>query len=157
MRDKDVRIQELLEANNRYQQMYRDARQPPKLKFIRQKMILRQDLQANLDKIYIFGDNGERQGMAGQAAAMRHEPNAHGIATKPMLSDVMDDKKPSHWNLVLGDIHELEIRIWRERPIAIIIPEDGIGTGLAQMDKVAPRMFERMNSELALLEEKYGY
>ena len=47
-----------------------------------QKWIERSDLQNNPEDVYIFGDNYARQGLCGQAKAMRGEPNALGIATK---------------------------------------------------------------------------
>lgn len=49
---------------------------------IYQKMIFRKDLKTNPDKLYVFGDNVERQGLRGQAAEMRGEPNAIGFPTK---------------------------------------------------------------------------
>ena len=54
---------------------------------IYQDWITRQDLLDNPDRIYLFGDNVQRQGFGGQAKEMRGEPNAIGIITK---------KKPEH-------------------------------------------------------------
>ena len=44
----------------------------------RQTWITRDDLRANRDLIYVFGDNVERAGRRGLAREMRGEPNAHG-------------------------------------------------------------------------------
>ena len=44
--------------------------------------ITREIVQANPDKIFLFGDNLLRVGLGGQAGATRGEPNAVGIPTK---------------------------------------------------------------------------
>lgn len=150
------RVNDLLDCNNRYQSLYRELKQKPKVTFVKQKIITRRDCQTNLDKLYLFGDNGNRIGYGGQAGEMRDEPNAHGIATKPLLTEFMKDVRPSHWSLMLGDIRTLEIRLWAERPKFVVIPEDGLGTGLAELPWRAPRIFERLNHELAELEKTYG-
>lgn len=46
------------------------------------RFITREMVRANRDKLFLFGDNLERRGYGGQAAAMRGEPNAIGIPTK---------------------------------------------------------------------------
>lgn len=48
----------------------------------RMRHISRAYVRANRDKLFLFGDNLERRGFGGQAAAMRAEPNAVGIPTK---------------------------------------------------------------------------
>ncbi|SDK47143.1 hypothetical protein [Bradyrhizobium ottawaense] len=47
-----------------------------------QNWITRNDLLDNRDKMYVFGDNVQRTGFAGQAKEMRGEPNAIGVVTK---------------------------------------------------------------------------
>lgn len=47
---------------------------------IRQTWITRDDLRANRDIIYVFGDNVAREGVRGLARQMRNEPNAHAIS-----------------------------------------------------------------------------
>ncbi len=44
--------------------------------------ITRDMVRAEPDARFVFGDNVEREGFGGQAAAMRGEPNAIGVATK---------------------------------------------------------------------------
>lgn len=46
------------------------------------QIITRETVRKNPDKIFIFGDNYERVGNGGQAAACRDEPNTIGLATK---------------------------------------------------------------------------
>ena len=53
-----------------------------KHKVERRQFITREYVRANRDKLFLFGDNLERRGFGGQAAAMRREPNAIGIPTK---------------------------------------------------------------------------
>ena len=53
----------------------------PKFKVEQQNRYSVQDVRANPDKIFVFGDNSIRQGTGGQAQ-IRHEPNAVGIMTK---------------------------------------------------------------------------
>ena len=97
---------------------------------IRQHRIYRQDLRANPNLIYVFGDNVERVGLGGQAKEMRGEPNAHGIATlwapgRPFDAIDVDEAK----KIIIQDFVKLE-----NRPgTTIVWPSDGIGTGLANM------------------------
>lgn len=47
---------------------------------IQQTWITREDLRANPDIIYVYGDNAAREGQRGLARQMRHEPNAHAVS-----------------------------------------------------------------------------
>jgi len=47
---------------------------------IQQTWITREDLRANPDVIYVYGDNAAREGQRGLARQMRHEPNAHAVS-----------------------------------------------------------------------------
>lgn len=47
---------------------------------IKQSWITREDLRANPDLVYVYGDNAAREGQRGLARQMRHEPNAHAIS-----------------------------------------------------------------------------
>ena len=49
---------------------------------IRVAHVTRAMLRARPDTPFVFGDNMQRRGYGGQAAAMRGEPNAVGIPTK---------------------------------------------------------------------------
>ncbi len=55
-----------------------------------QDHIERADLRRHPGRRYLFGDNEQRAGSAGQAAACRGEPNAIGIATKRSPSRTSD-------------------------------------------------------------------
>jgi hypothetical protein len=117
----------------------------------KQKMIYRTDLQANPATLYLFGDNEERRGLGGQAIEMRGEPNAVGVRTKrrPRLKDddfwtdktfenncrlIEEDLAPVRQHLAAGGV--------------VIIPEDGIGTGLAQLLERAPLTYAFLQNAL---------
>lgn len=124
-----------------------------------QKIIKRDDLLRNHDPehstsnvLYVFGDNVKRVGLGGQAAAMRHEPNAVGVATKYSPSEpfgeephqiaaqkriIDEDMKPLFRHVRLGGI--------------VVWPADGIGTGLAGLDRYAPSTLEHIQNKLAAL------
>ena len=107
-----------------------------------QHRIYRQDLQNNPDLMYLFGDNLDRTGLGGQAAEMRGEPNAIGVATKKFPSmrpdsfftdetytenvkTFLDDLMPAIQHIMEGGI--------------LVIPSDGLGTGLSKLHESAPR------------------
>lgn len=52
----------------------------PPVQIIRQTWITRDDLNANRDLIFVFGDNAAREGQRGLARQMRGAPNAHAIS-----------------------------------------------------------------------------
>lgn len=116
---------------------------------IRQSRIYRADLQANPKVLYIFGDNEERFGLGGQAGEMRGEPNAHGIATlvAPALywNDTGDERQCRVLDSDFGLVFEA-LKAGR----TVVFPLDGIGTGIAALEKKAPVTFAYL---LSLVEE----
>ena len=120
---------------------------------IYQKHIRREDLRANKMFAYIFGDNLMRQGRGGQAAEMRGEPNAFGIATKKR-----PDMQPSAFFTdeefelllpkILDDIEKVKDLLTSRAYTALVMPIDGIGTGYAQMQTRAPKLFNYMSFEI---------
>lgn len=124
---------------------------------IRQKLILREDLKNNPTILYIFGDNLERKGYGGQAKEMRGELNSFGIATKRKAAhgyadcyfyDSEEDAKEA----VKQDFQKLrsEIELFKSWKLlrGIIIPSDGIGTGLAKLKTNAPELLSYINCKL---------
>lgn len=122
----------------------------------RSKFITREYVRSNPDKLFLFGDNLERRGFGGQAAAMRGEPHAIGIPTKKSPSNTEgaffnDDE----FELNKAAIDEAFARVQTaitEANQTIVIPADGLGTGRAQLDKRAPRTFAYLQQRLAELE-----
>lgn len=106
-----------------------------------QKHISREDCKNNPLKTYVFGDNEWRKGMGGQAKAMRGEPNAIGVRTKAKPSQEPD----SFWSdetleenvmKVNADFIEIIFRLKQGR--TVVFPEDGLGTGLSELQKRGP-------------------
>lgn len=119
-----------------------------------QKWIERDDLQRNPSVKYLFGDNLMRCGLGGQAKAMRGEQNAIGIATKRSpgmrhddffydgdydeLVHIIDlDFAPAKLHVALGEV--------------LIIPTDGLGTGLSKLPEHAPRVLAYIDSHITTL------
>lgn len=111
------------------------------------KFILRTALQSNPDDLYVFGDNVQRVGMGGQAAYMRGEPNAVGVATKWTPSN---DPTAFFYDSQIDQIRHIWLKD-TERLIqhllesgTVVWPEDGIGTGLSAVPRYAPKVWEWM-------------
>lgn len=107
-----------------------------------QQIITRDDLRNNPDVYYLFGDNEQRFGLKGQAAAMRGEHNAIGIRTKraPRRSpDAFwsDDNYAENVKMLEEDFAIVLDMLSRGH--TIVIPSDGIGTGLSNLSKYAPQ------------------
>ena len=120
-----------------------------------QKFITRQDLRNNPDKQYLFGDNLKKYGMGGQARHMRGEPNAFGIPTKKAPMEFLD----SYFTDVELDLNKKAIdEAFAKLDFSkdIIIPEAGLGTGLAELDKRAPLTFMYLQRKIKELEQ-IGY
>ena len=104
------------------------------------------DVRANQDKIYIFGDNTEGWGKGGQAI-IRDEPNAFGISTKDSPNQFMsDDNFEANKARIDADIAAIKAD---GRPI--VFPEDGIGTGRADLKNKAPQTYEYLMGEIEKL------
>ena len=120
----------------------------------RQKMIFRQDLQQNPTTLYLFEDNEERCGLGGQAIQMRGEPNAVGVRTKrrPRLQETdfwTDETYATNCRLITEDLAPVQQHLAAGG--AVVMPEDGLGTGLAQLAERAPRTFAFLQAALASL------
>ena len=118
----------------------------------RPKYISRQDVRSKPDKLFLFGDNDKREGLGGQAKAMRGEPNAVGIRTK--ASPSMNEG--SFWS---DAAYEENIRKIDEDFKAVfefeglvVIPKAGLGTGLSKLDTLAPKTLAHIEMRIAELE-----
>lgn len=123
---------------------------------IYQCRIDRLDLQNNPGVMYLFGDNDQRKGLGGQAKEMRGEQNAVGIRTKKAPHRGKDaywtdlelsentDKIISDMLPVVGHLNSGGV---------VVIPSDGLGTGLSMMQETCPLSFEYLQKALKALEE----
>lgn len=122
---------------------------------IYQKFITRQDLQANPNSLYIFGDNAQRRGLRGQAAEMRGEPNAVGIPTK-WYPSMKEDAffKDSQIELIKTFLVPIYMALIDElrKGVTVVWPEDNIGTGLSRLPQRAPILWEHMERSRKYLE-----
>lgn len=108
---------------------------------------------SNPTKLYVFGDNLMRIGNGGQAS-IRPAKNTYGIATKRLPS--MNDNaffadREDEAEALLNDIHGLLEEFYQEGYETIVLPHDGLGTGLAKMPQTSPRLYDWLNETLSLL------
>lgn len=108
---------------------------------VRVDWIVRQDLRERPEWFFVFGDNVQRRGLGGQAKEMRGEPNAIGVATKwsPSMSPsaFFDDTVECH-DIVNADLAKVKAKL--DAGKVVIVPTDGIGTGLSRLPQVAPNL-----------------
>jgi hypothetical protein len=121
------------------------------VQIIYQKIIYREDLQANPDVFYIFGDNDQRKGFGGQAKEMRGEPNAIGIRTKKspdmqLASFYSDDEYAENCRKILEDL-EIITELLDDGQI-VVFPLDGIGIGLSDMSNKCPKTFKFLQTKI---------
>ena len=113
--------------------------------------ILRKDLQKEPHKLFVFGDNMARVGYGGQARECRDEPNAVGIPTKwaPGMAE-KDFFKDKDLPKIKGTLDAEFDRLWKhvQDGHAIVLPQDGIGTGLAELPKRAPVIYAYIQKRL---------
>lgn len=122
---------------------------------ILQSRIYRTDLQANPHILYVFGDNQVRRGLGGQAAEMRGEPNAVGIATLAAPGLFWSDADRSdNCATIAADMAPLFEALGAYR--TIVFPLDGVGTGLADLANRAPQTFAYLQSRIAELKTLGG-
>ena len=138
---------------------------------IRQKFISREDIKNNPDILYVFGDNLVREGIGGQAKEMRGETNSFGVATKrsptynpeDFLYDTDDDiidildnefnslgvelKKTVDITCNSGPAGVVSVNKWK----AVVVPLDGIGTGIANLHNNAPAALKYIENRICEL------
>lgn len=105
--------------------------------------------------IFVYGDNNERVGNAGQAI-IRHCENAMGIRTKvtPGVRDFdyftdEDFDKYSKW--IDEDIEAIKQLYHIGNYTGIVFPKNGLGTGLAELPFRAPKLFSYLNDRLDMV------
>ena len=115
--------------------------------------ITRKMLQTEPDVLFVFGDNFLERGLGGQARAMRGEPNAVGIPTKrkPTMKEdaFLTDADSFEW---ARRSDKALRRLFLHKGL-IVWPTNGIGTGLAQLEKRAP-MISKAIGKLQLVLSK---
>lgn len=125
---------------------------------IKQHKITREDIRSNPDVCYIFGDNLQRIGYGGQAKEMRGEANSVGIATKRGIThkfpdDYFFDGQPDVMGIIDEEFRRLIREIFQRKYKAVILPADGIGTGLARLPELAPNLLQYIMTWLQRIEQ----
>ena len=97
------------------------------------------------DALVVFGDNLEGRGKGGQAA-IRDEPNAVGIPTKrsPSMSEdafFSDNDEDMHLFRASAALPLSLLAAHLRAGGIIVLPEDGLGTGRAQLEQRSPRIW----------------
>lgn len=126
-----------------------------------QRRIHRDDLRLHPSWYYLFGDNMQEEGYGGQAREMRGEPNAIGVPTKhaPSMAEhaFFTDgvnctaKVQARWGDIFARIESL-----LHAGAIVVIPTDGLGTGLSQLPQRAPRLYQCLANKIVEWETRYG-
>lgn len=130
-------------------------------KIIRRKIIKRADVRRERNTIFVFGDNMTRQGLGGQAREMRGEFNAIGIPTKWRPGRMQSDYfKDSDWDYI-GIRISIQaafkaLESYLSAGFNVIIPADGLGTGLSELPLRAPKIHSEIERMIAKLENQFG-
>lgn len=115
-------------------------------------------VSADPSTLYIFGDNDIKRGKRGQAV-IRDLENAIGIPTKklPTLQPnafYSDKDFILHTENIKKSMDQVIEKFKSGKFTAIALPSDGLGTGLAQLDQKAPRVFSFLQVELERLKNE---
>lgn len=109
--------------------------------------------QTTKDVIFLFGDNDERTGRGGQAKVMRDYQNdrAIGIRTKKAPNNdessfYTDDEYEENIKKIGEDLMKVYRKVMEGK--TIVIPSDGIGTGLSDLPNRAPKTFQYLRKKL---------
>jgi len=121
---------------------------------ITQKFVYRSDLQSNRSVMYLFGDNHARKGLGGQAKEMRGEPNAHGIRTKwAPTYNAVDFFSDSQFDKIVEMLDEDFHSVFEHLTMGniVVLPEDGLGTGISRLPELAPKTFAYILDRIAVI------
>ena len=103
------------------------------------------DVRTNKNFLFIFGDNDVKRGKGGQAT-IRDEPNAIGIPTKKFpdmreYSFYTDRELKTNIIGINVAYNNIINKLRTKKYLGIVLPNGGIGTGLADLPKRAPITF----------------
>jgi len=129
----------------------RVAVDPPGVRIVERFSVA--DVQSKPDTLFAFGDNMEREGKGGQAA-IRDEKNAVGIPTKWRPSRDEDAYfTDADFSRVRKEIDAAVARLEGHLRVggAVVLPKDGIGTGLADLPNRAPKIYKYVTKKLSAL------
>lgn len=125
---------------------------------IRPHMIHRADLRVAPTALFLFGDCVLREGYGSQAREMRGEPNAVGVPTKWRPDNTpgafFDDRTLADYPHVRAAIDEaFEVaRAHLGVGYDVVVPADGLGTGLAALATRASSVLAYICSKITELQ-----
>ena len=125
----------------------------------------REDVKKNKDSLYLYGENnrdkgfepknpGDRGWQNSTQAVIRGEPNTVGIRTVWYThgrTSMRDTILKDNINLIKTDIKEVIVKLKSGKYKRLVLPYDGIGTGVANLPKYAPITYHYLLSMLDLL------
>lgn len=105
--------------------------------------------------IYVFGDNLEGTGRGGQAV-IRGQNGAFGIPTKRSPKTTKDAYFGNPANAqeeaaAITRAVDRIIEVAQRTGMTVVLPADGLGTGLAKLEQKSPKLFAHLQAELARL------
>lgn len=104
----------------------------------------------NPKTLYVFGDNTAEVGCGGQAQ-IRYEPNSIGIPTKrkpTMEDDAFFNDNPVQLLKIEQAISNLLVVLASGKYTKLVFPEDGLGTGLAELPTRSPAAYAYLNDRI---------
>ena len=110
-------------------------------------------LVENPNYLFIFGDNDLGYGKKGQAI-IRDEINSIGIPTKKepnykKTSYYTDEELEENKNKIDNAIENIIKKINNDKIYdTVVFPNDGLGTGLADLPKLSPLTFEYLTNKI---------
>lgn len=124
-----------------------------------QSRIEEADLDLNPSVYYIFGDNHRRTGRGGLAAICRGKPNTIGIRTKkaPLTNAtayLTDDEYDINKEWIDEDMDRVVQYLFEGR--VVVFPVAPLGSGLAELDKRAPKTYQYLRELVETLADRYG-
>lgn len=110
-------------------------------------------VQNNPHLLFIYGDNLERRGKRGQAV-IRDLPNTIGIATKhspSMRAEAFFKGENKEYLIIDREMRRLEEALDSGVYTGAVLPTNGLGTGLAELQRRAPKVLEYLEARMVTL------
>jgi len=125
---------------------------------IQTEWFTKEQIQANPNVWFVFGDNEDRKGTGGQAKPCRGEPNTIGIRTKRHPNTApdaywTDETFEDNIKMIIEDFRVVCEKLAKDE--TVIFPADGFGTGLANLKTNAPKTLYYIESWITTL--KFAY
>jgi len=124
-----------------------------------EKWYTTQLVSSESDKYFVFGDNSDRRGTGGQAKVCRGQPNVIGVITKRHpnynYAAYYWETDFDEWLATAQpDLDRVEDELKKGK--TVVVPADGIGTGLALLPRNAPSIHKYITEFFERMKETYG-